>query len=78
MFGHTHEVQLKNPDFCVLAEAYGIPAQRVTDLDGLRHQLASWINARGPALLEWRTELKAPWEAGAVNRPTGLQPGGKN
>ena len=74
MFGHTHEVELKNPDFCVLAEAYGIPAQRVTDLAGLRRQFDSWINARGPALLEWRTELKAPWEAGAVNRPTGLQP----
>ena len=74
MFGHTHEVELKNPDFCVLAEAYGIPAQRVTDFAGLRRQFDSWINAPGPALLEWRTELKAPWEAGAVNRPTGLQP----
>jgi len=73
MFGHTHEVELKNPDFCVLAEAYGIPAQRVTDLDGLRRQLSSWLNAVGPALLEWRTELKAPWETGAIVRPAGLR-----
>ena len=73
MFGHTYEVELKDPDFCVLAEAYGIPAQRVTDLEGLRHQLPGWLDAAGPALLEWRTELKAPWETGAIVRPVGLE-----
>jgi len=67
-FGHTHEVQLKNPDFCALAGAYGISAGRVTDFDGLRRQLPVWLNSEGPALLEWRTELKAPWEIGAINR----------
>jgi acetolactate synthase-1/2/3 large subunit len=72
MFGHTHEVNLKNPDFCVLAEAYGIPAQRVSDFDSLKRQLPSWLNSPGPALLEWRTELKAPWAVGAIARPTNL------
>lgn len=72
MFGHTHEVALKNPDFCVLAEAFGIPAQRVTDIDALHRQLPGWLNSSGPALLEWRTELKAPWEAGAIQRPANL------
>ena len=71
-FGHTHEVNLKNPDFCVLAEAHGIAAQRVTDFDGLRRQLPGWLNAPGPALLEWRTDLKAPWEVGAIHRPKSL------
>ena len=71
-FGHTHEVQLRNPDFCVLAEAYGIAAQRVSDFESLCRQLPVWLDTRGPALLEWRTELKAPWETGAINRPANL------
>src|SRR5215472_15079764 len=72
MFGHTHEVQLKNPDFCVLAEAHGIAAQRVSDFDSLRRQLPVWLNTPFPLLQKWRTELKAPWEIGAINRPTNL------
>lgn len=72
MFGHTHEVNLRNPDFCVLAEAYGIAAQRVSDFDGLRRQLPGWLNSSGPALLEWRTELRAPWAVGAIQRPANL------
>jgi thiamine pyrophosphate-dependent acetolactate synthase large subunit-like protein len=69
LFGNEHEVDLKNPDFCRLAEAYGIRGERVTDLDGLRDKLSAWLESPGPALLEWRTELKAPWEAGAIQRP---------
>lgn len=72
LFGHTHEIHLKNPDFCVLAEAHGIAAQRVSDFDALRRQLPAWLNTPGPALLEWRTSIKAPWEAGAIERPTRL------
>lgn len=72
MFGHTHEVNLKNPDFCALAEAYGIPAQRASDFDGLRRQLPEWLNSSGPAFLEWRTDLRAPWAAGAIQRPANL------
>jgi thiamine pyrophosphate-dependent acetolactate synthase large subunit-like protein len=74
MFGSTHEIGLKNPDFCRVAEAYGIRAERVTALDRLRQRLPDWLEAPGPALLEWRTELKAPWEAGAIPRPTGVAP----
>ncbi|HZD93652.1 MAG TPA: thiamine pyrophosphate-binding protein [Candidatus Sulfotelmatobacter sp.] len=74
MFGQTHEVALKNPDFCRVAEAYGIRAERVTSLERLRQRLPDWLEAPGPALLEWRTELKAPWEAGAIPRPTGIAP----
>jgi 5-guanidino-2-oxopentanoate decarboxylase len=72
MFGQTHEVALKNPDFCRVAEAYGIRAERVTTLDRLRQRVPDWLEAPGPALLEWRTELKAPWEVGAIPRPTGI------
>jgi len=73
-FGETHEVRLKNPDFPALAAAYGIPAWSVTGLDGLRDKMDEWLNASGPALLEWRTELKAPWEVGAINRDAAKTP----
>jgi thiamine pyrophosphate-dependent acetolactate synthase large subunit-like protein len=68
MFGNTYEVALKNPDFCRMAEAHGIPAHRVETLEGLRQKLSDWLESPGPALLEWRTELKAPWEIGAIPR----------
>jgi thiamine pyrophosphate-dependent acetolactate synthase large subunit-like protein len=73
-FGRTHEVALKNPDFCRVAEAYGIRAEHVTTLERLRQRLPDWLDAPGPALLEWRTELKAPWETGAIHRPANVVP----
>jgi thiamine pyrophosphate-dependent acetolactate synthase large subunit-like protein len=72
LFGHTYEVALKNPDFCRVAEAYGMRAERVTSLQRLQQRLPDWLESPGPALLEWRTELKAPWEVGAIPRPTGI------
>jgi thiamine pyrophosphate-dependent acetolactate synthase large subunit-like protein len=72
MFGQTHEIALKNPDFCRVAEAYGIRAERITSIAALRQRMPDWLEAPGPALLEWRTELKAPWETGAIPRPTGI------
>jgi thiamine pyrophosphate-dependent acetolactate synthase large subunit-like protein len=74
MFGHTHEIALKNPDFCRVAEAYGIAAMRATAFAELQQQMPAWLNVPGPALLEWHTQLKAPWEAGAIPRPTGIAP----
>lgn len=74
MFGQTHEIALKNPDFCRVAEAYGIRAERVPSLERLRQRLPDWLDAPGPALLEWRTELKAPWETGAISRPANIGP----
>jgi len=69
LFGRTHEVNLKNPDFCSLAEAYGISAARATSFSELSQKVAGWLDVQGPALLEWRTTLAAPWEAGAIPRP---------
>jgi 5-guanidino-2-oxopentanoate decarboxylase len=74
MFGHTHEIALKNPDFCRVAEAYGITAMCATSFSELQQKMPAWLNTPGPALLEWRTQLKAPWEAGAIPRPTGIAP----
>jgi thiamine pyrophosphate-dependent acetolactate synthase large subunit-like protein len=72
MFGQTHEIALKNPDFCRVAEAYGIRAERITSIAALQQRLPQWLSAQGPALLEWHTQLKAPWEVGAIPRPTGI------
>jgi thiamine pyrophosphate-dependent acetolactate synthase large subunit-like protein len=69
VFGQTHEVNLKNPDFRALAESYGISATRATSLAELSHTVPAWLDAPGPALLEWRTTLQAPWEVGAIPRP---------
>jgi len=73
MFGEMHEVALKNPDFCRVAEAYGIRSEHVASLEQLRKRLPDWLDAPGPALLEWRVELKSPWEAGAIPRPASIQ-----
>jgi thiamine pyrophosphate-dependent acetolactate synthase large subunit-like protein len=72
VFGQTHEVALKNPDFCRLAESYGIPGERAVSFAELEQKMPAWFQRPGPALLEWRTVLKAPWEAGAIPRPTGI------
>src|SRR3954465_2433182 len=72
MFGQTHEVALKNPDFCRVAEAYGIRAERITSLAALQQRVPQWLSAPGPALLEWHTQLNAPWAVGAIPRPTGI------
>ena len=72
MFGQTHEVALKNPDFCRVAEAYGIRAERITSIAALQQRVPQWLSAPGPALLEWHTQLNAPWAVGAIPRPTGI------
>jgi 5-guanidino-2-oxopentanoate decarboxylase len=72
VFGQTYEVDLQNPDFCRLAEAYGIWAARASSLKELEDRIDGWLQTPGPALLEWRTLLKAPWEAGAIPRPAGI------
>jgi acetolactate synthase-1/2/3 large subunit len=74
MFGQMHEVALKNPDFCRVAGAYGIEATHAASFAELKEKMPDWLNTPGPALLEWRTQLKAPWEVGAIPRPTGIAP----
>jgi acetolactate synthase-1/2/3 large subunit len=72
MFGQTHEVALKNPDFCRVAQAYGIRAERITSITALEQRMPEWLSSPGPALLEWHTQLKAPWEIGAIPRPAAI------
>jgi acetolactate synthase-1/2/3 large subunit len=45
-----------NPDFVKLAEAYGIPARRVTHRDQLEEAVAFARSIDGPALIEFVVE----------------------
>jgi thiamine pyrophosphate-dependent acetolactate synthase large subunit-like protein len=72
LFGQTHEVALRNPDFCQLADAHSIQAMRARSFGELEQAVPAWLQSPGPALLEWQTVLKAPWEAGAIPRPVGI------
>jgi acetolactate synthase-1/2/3 large subunit len=49
-------VELKNPDFIKIAEAHGIPAQRITDPDYVNAAIEAASRTPGPALIEFRVE----------------------
>ncbi len=51
-FGHTIGVELCNPDFGKLADAFGVPSERVDSPAGLEAALRSALARRGPALIE--------------------------
>lgn len=45
-------VELKNPDFVALTKAFGIAAEKVTDLVGLDHAIDKSLAHKGPYLVE--------------------------
>ena len=45
-----------SPDFCVLADAYGIPNMRVTSRDQIQEAVEFARNINGPTLIEFRVE----------------------
>jgi acetolactate synthase I/II/III large subunit len=47
---------LSGPDFCQLASAYGIPAERVERRSDVAAAVASARRHRGPSLVEFRVE----------------------
>ena len=49
---YSNTVFKKNPDFKMLAEAYGWSAQRVQNPDELEAMLDAWLASDGPCLLE--------------------------
>jgi acetolactate synthase-1/2/3 large subunit len=53
--GRRCEVDLVNPDFTRLAEAYGIPAARVETPDGLRDAVSVAVRRGGLSFVELRT-----------------------
>ena len=44
--------EMKNPNFVALAEAYSIPAKKVTERKNLKSAIAEMLNTTGPYLLE--------------------------
>jgi acetolactate synthase-1/2/3 large subunit len=50
--GRYASTEMVNPDFMTLADAYGIPAHRVTRREELREGLATMFAAEGPYILE--------------------------
>jgi acetolactate synthase-1/2/3 large subunit len=49
-------VQLKNPDFCMIAEAHGIPSRRVLKPDEIHAAVEFARATRGPVLLDFHVE----------------------
>ena len=47
---------LFNPDFCKLADAYGIPSMRVTSRDQIEASVAFARSINGPTLIEYTIE----------------------
>lgn len=61
-FGREFAVELHNPDFQLLAQAFGVPSQKVDSPAGLAAALESARVAGGPALIEVTVgEMPSPW-----------------
>ena len=51
-----HATPMFNPDFCKLAEAYGIPSMRVTQRSQIEESVAFARSVKGPVLIEYAIE----------------------
>jgi acetolactate synthase-1/2/3 large subunit len=51
-----HATPMFNPDFCKLAEAFGIPAMRVTSREQMEESVAFARSVKGPVLIEYVIE----------------------
>lgn len=61
-FGRTFGVELTNPDFQLLAQAFGVRAARTDSPEGLAQALAAARAAGGPTLIEVQVgEMPSPW-----------------
>jgi acetolactate synthase-1/2/3 large subunit len=69
--GNIVEVDLAgSPDYVKLAQAYGIPAWRVSEAAGLGDTIGAAIAYPGPAIIEFRvarTEDVYPWVLGGTS-----------
>ena len=50
-------VSLRNPDFLMLAKAYGAAAERPGNLKALSHAIAAALKANGPTIIEMTQEM---------------------
>lgn len=62
VFGRTFAVELQNPDFQKLAQAFGVRSERVDSPAGLAAALKAAETAGGPSLIEVQVgEMPSPW-----------------
>ena len=62
-FGRTIGVDLRNPDFVALAEAFGVAGERVTTPEGLRGAIRNARRAESPLLIEVPFgDVPSPWK----------------
>lgn len=62
VFGRTFAVELQNPDFQLLAGAFGVRSERVDSPAGLAAALKAAEAAGGPSLIEVQvSEMPSPW-----------------
>jgi acetolactate synthase-1/2/3 large subunit len=62
LFGTTGETELANPDFPMLARAFGAAGRRVDSLDALGPALTWALAQAGPTVLELPMAVEPPWE----------------
>ena len=61
-FGRTYGTELHNPDFLLLAKAFGVAADRVHTPDALKAAITAAVTHRGPVLIEVPvSEMPSPW-----------------
>ncbi|MDG4825284.1 thiamine pyrophosphate-binding protein [Asanoa sp. WMMD1127] len=60
--GAQHDVDLATPDFAALAEAMGVPAEKVSDAAGFEKAFAASVARPGPALIEVDLLALAPMD----------------
>jgi acetolactate synthase-1/2/3 large subunit len=55
-------VELQNPDFVALAQAFGVPGVRVTSPAALQAAITDSLGENGPVLIEAPVgEMPSPW-----------------
>ena len=62
VFAQEFATEVANPNFELLAAAFGIPFRRADDADGLAAALTATASTKGPTLIEARVgEMPSPW-----------------
>ncbi len=74
LFGAEVAVELENPDFALLARAFGIPSQSVTTPEALGAAIRASLNEPGPVLIEVPVgEMPSPWHLLRLQPMAGLK-----
>jgi acetolactate synthase-1/2/3 large subunit len=74
VFGAETAVDLENPDFALLARAFGIPSSCVTTPEALGAAIRASLTEPGPVLIEVPVgEMPSPWHLLRLQPMAGLK-----